>query len=183
VAAAGIVVLAAVALAAAVTVNRSHGQVPERPAAAAAGPSTTAAGNSATGGRTLRPPDTLGGLPRNDEPFPMPAFAGGQAITAFYGSSDSRQLAILIAARSGAVQAPERIASFWAQGADGSPGTFERSPRDALDIRCAGRKSPAGKVVLAVCYLDRPDLQVVVNGAPPSRVADMVAEAYRKLSG
>lgn len=182
-AAAGILVLAGVALAAPAATNRSRGRAPERPAAAA-GPSTTAAGNSATGGRSLHAPDTLGGFPRSDEPFPMPAFAGGRAVTGFYSSSDPRQFAILVAARPGAaVQAPGQIASFWAEGIDGSPGTFKRFPRDALDIRCADRKSPAGKVVAAVCYLDRPDLQVVVTGAPPSRVADMVAEAYRKLRG
>jgi hypothetical protein len=32
-----------------------------------------------------------------------------------------------------------------------------------------------------VCYLNRPGLDVVVNGAPPARMADLVAEAYRKI--
>jgi hypothetical protein len=175
------VVLAGVALAAPVVANRSRGRAPERPAAAAE-PSTTTAGDSATGGRSLRAPDTLGGIPRSADPFtPPPAIAGGRAITAFYSSSDDRQHGILVAAGPGVLQAPGRIASIWAQGLDGSPGTFKRFPRDALDIRCADVKGPTGKVVIAVCYLDRPDLNVVVTGAPPTRIADMVAEAYRKL--
>jgi hypothetical protein len=131
----------------------------------------------------LRTPDTLGGLPRDPPPFPLPPIAGGRLVFDSYSSRDKRQSVLLEAARPGVTKAPAESASFLAQSpVDGSPGTFRRYPRDGLEIRCADIKGVKGQVVGAVCYLDRPDLQVIVNGAPPARIPHLVAEAYHKLT-
>lgn len=178
----GVLVLAAVLLGVFVTTGRSHERAPARPAAAAR--STTTAGNSATAPDALRTPDTLGGLPRTPFPFPMPPIAGGRLVTESYSSPDEQQAVWLIAARGGVMEAPVETASFWAQNViDGSPGTFRPYPRDGLEIRCADTKGLNEEVIGAVCYLDRPDLQVIVNGigVPPARVPDLAAEAYHKL--
>jgi hypothetical protein len=110
--------------------------------------------------------------------------AGGRLIAEFYTSSGNRQVIELIAARPGAMGPPAETASFMVNNPiDGSSGTFSPYPRDDLEIRCADRKRPNGEVVTTVCYLDRPDLQVIVNafGMPSARIPDLVAEAYQEL--
>jgi hypothetical protein len=177
---AGVLVLVVVLLGVVAWTVRSSQRAPARPATAPA--STTTAGSSTAAQPSLRAPDTLGGLPRQLAPIPVPTVAGGQVVTGSYGSPDNRQSAMLVAARPGAAQPAAQIAEFWARDPyDGTPGTFRLYARDGLEVRCADVKGRTRQVVVAVCYLDRPDLEVVVNGAPPARIPDLVAEAYRKV--
>jgi hypothetical protein len=154
---------------------RSPRRAPARPATATAGGSTTAQPG-------LRVPDTLGGLPREVAPIPLPTVAGGQVVTGYYGSPDNRQFAMVVAARPGVARPAAQTAEFFARDPyHGTPGTFRRYPRDGLEVRCADVKGRTRQVVAAVCYLDQPDLEVVVNGAPSARIPDLVAEAYHKI--
>lgn len=182
----GAVLVLAAVLAGVVTSGRSHERAPVRPAAAALSTTTagTTAGDSATAPDALRTPDTLGGVPRAPLAMRLPPVAGGRLIAEFYTSSGNRQVIELIAARPGAMGPPAETASFMVNNPiDGSSGTFSPYPRDDLEIRCADRKRPNGEVVTTVCYLDWPDLQVIVNafGMPSARIPDLVAEAYQEL--
>jgi hypothetical protein len=101
----GVLVLVAVLLGVFVTTGRSHQRAPARPAAAASA-STTTAGNGVTAPDALRTPDTLGGLPRDPPPFPLPPIAGGRFVVDSYSSRDKRQSVLLEAARPGVTKAP-----------------------------------------------------------------------------
>lgn len=162
--------------------ERPRGHQPTRQAAVAG---TTPTGTAArtTGQKRLRAPDTLADLRRYDAfnavPPPLGAAGSDQVIGAGYATPDGHTGVLLLASRPGAdIEAPEETAKFWAAGPNGGRVEFRPFPRDGLDIRCA----EAGD--RAVCYLDGPNLAAVMNGTlPADRVADLLAEAHRKLTG
>jgi hypothetical protein len=180
-AAAGVLMLGGVLLAVLAS-ERPRGEQPTRQAAAA-GTTPTSTAARATGQQRLRAPDTLAELRRFDafDGVQLPPGAAGndQVVAAGYATPDGRTGVLLLASRPGAdIEAPEETAKFWAAGPDGSRAEFRPFLRDGLDIRCA--ESDGG----AVCYLDGPDLAAVMNGSlPADRMADLLAEAHRKLTG
>jgi hypothetical protein len=178
VAIAAVVMLAVVAVAV-LAIWRQRGLEPAPPAAGAA-PTTT----SAAAGQALRVPDTLGDFRRLGEldelrqQLERGPLASGELVLAGYEAADGRTGVILRAnrpsvARGSAQKAAELHAS---NPVTGGTGRFTSFPRDGLDIRCATRKDGA------VCYLEVPDLEAVLFGSPSApRLADLLAEAYRKL--
>ena len=181
VAIAAALMLAVVAVAL-LAIGRRRGQ---EPAAAGTAPTTTT--STAAGQKPLRVPDALGAFRRSD-PFDLPSLQSGQgpiargeAVVAGYRGPDGRTGVLLNAARPGVAMAAAHQAEFWASDAlTGEPAAFRRFPRAGLDIRCAPTAAGDG----AVCYLALPDLEVVMSGHPSApRLADLLAEAYRKLAG
>jgi hypothetical protein len=178
VAIAAVVVLAVVAVAV-LAIWRQRGL---EPAAAGTAPTTTT--STAAGQKPLRVPDALGAFRRSD-PFDLPSLQSGQgpiargeAVVAGYRGPDGRTGVLLTATRPGIAMAAAQQAKLSASNPlTGEPAPFRRFPRAGLDIRCA--QTAGGG---AVCYLALPDLEVVLRGHPSApRLADLLAEAYRKL--
>ena len=56
---------------------------------------------------------------------------------------------------------------------------FHRIPRDGLDVRCTDDER-----TFKACYVAGPKLEVDITGShSSSRLADLLAEAYRKMGG
>jgi hypothetical protein len=145
---------------------------PARPAAV----TTTTLTTGAQGGRQA--PDTLGGMPRTD-PFGTTPVRGG-VVPATYGTSAADTVS-LIANPPGMDRGAKWRASLRGSWPDQSltDVEFHRVPRDGLDIRCTDDQR-----VFKACYIAGPRLEIDVTGSgSPSRLADLLAEAYRKMGG
>jgi hypothetical protein len=145
-----------------------------QPAATAVTTTTVATGGQ--GGR--RAPDTLGGMPRTD-PFGTTPVRGG-VVPATYGTSAADTVS-LIANPPGMDRGAKWRAGIRSSRPDelAAAVTFHRVPIDGLDIWCTDDQR-----AFKACYIVGPKLEIDITGSgTPSRLADLLAEAYRRMGG
>jgi hypothetical protein len=106
---------------------------------------------------------------------------GATLYRANYESPDDREHFRLMANQAGKGRVPgaKERAEIAVGSYDGIKAQFRAMPRNSLDIRCTDDSR-----VTRVCYVTGPELEAdIVGDLPASRLADLLAEGYRKLGG